>query len=640
LLGGLGQGGCIKRNTKEFLKIKIKSKELLKKSIMFKKGILNEIPVKYQLQNVKEPNLFRDIFPYNEIPRITFDYKTVPIEPAENIFITDTTFRDGQQSRPPYTVEQIVDLFDFLHELGGPNGVIRQSEFFLYSKKDREAVEKCLARDYQFPQVTSWIRTNKEELRLVKEMGVKETGILMSVSDYHLFLKLNKTRKEALDWYLDMASATIDSGIIPRCHLEDITRADFYGFVIPLVQELMNLSDESGVPIKIRACDTLGYGVTYPGVALPRSIPKLIWGLIHEGGVPSEQLEWHGHNDFHKVHINAATAWLYGCSGANGTLLGFGERTGNPPIEGLIIEYISLKGDTSGIDTTIITEIANYFRTEIKAHIATNYPFVGSEFNTTRAGIHADGGLKDEEIYNIFNTTKILNRPPEVAVTDKSGLAGIAHWINNHLGLKSDAMVDKRHPGVLKIHRWVQQQYDEGRTTVISSEEMERQGRKHLPDIFMPQSILDMLKQRAGAKAIELIESIIDAPDIMSMDSLRQEPILQELVNDEPFIQFAYITNLEGKQITRNITQIADRAKYATFDIDQDFSDREWFIEPLKDGKPHVMGLYISKITGQLCITVSAPIRDLSEEIIGILGLDIRFEELVKLLDEIENEHQ
>ncbi len=582
----------------------------------------------------------RDIFPYDEIPEITFDHKVVPITPPEDIFITDTTFRDGQQARPPYTVEQIFHLFDLLHKLGGPNGVIKQSEFFLYSRKDQEAVEKCLSCGYQFPEVTSWIRTNKKELQLVLEMGLAETGILMSASDYHIFLKLNKNRREAMTWYLDMAKATIDAGIKPRCHLEDITRADFYGFVIPLVQEFMKLAEESGVPIKIRACDTLGYGVTYPGATLPRSVPKLIWGLINEGGVPSEQLEWHGHNDFHKVHINGATAWLYGCSGVNGTLLGFGERTGNPPIESLIIEYIGLRGDSTGIDTTVITEIATYFRKTINADVAPNYPFIGAEFNMTRAGVHADGALKNEEIYNIFNTSKILNRPLEVAITDKSGSAGIAHWVNTHLGLDGDNAVDKRHPGIYQIHKWVQQQYEEGRTTAISSEEMYKQGRKHLPDVFMPQSTLDMLKQRAGTIAIELIESIIDEPDMRSMDNARQEPILQKLVEEDPFIQFAYVTNLEGKQLTHNITQIVDRAKYKTFDIDQNFSDREWFIEPLKDGKPHVTIFYISKITEQLCITASAPIRALSEEIVGILGLDIRFEELVKLLDEIEDEHQ
>jgi len=99
--------------------------------------------------------------------------------------------------------------------------------------------------------------------------------------------------------------------------LEDITRADYYGFVVPFVTELMRLSEDSGIKIKVRACDTLGYGVTYPGSALPRSVQGIIYGLNHYAGVPSEQIEWHGHNDFYKVVTNAATAWLYGCSGVN-----------------------------------------------------------------------------------------------------------------------------------------------------------------------------------------------------------------------------------------------------------------------------------------------------------------------------------
>ena len=289
-----------------------------------------KLPV-YGIEDVDEPELLRDIYPYNEVPRIHFDHVIVPLGLSEHIFITDTTFRDGQQARPPYTAEQIANLFDLLHRLGGPNGVIRQTEFFLYSDKDREAVEKCLELEHLYPEITSWIRAAEDDLKLVKSVGLRETGILTSISDYHVFLKLKKSRRQAAEDYLEVVNAALEAGIIPRCHLEDITRADFYGFVIPFVHKLMRLSEDSGIPIKVRACDTLGYGVSYPRAALPRSVPKLIHGLIHEGGVPSEQLEWHGHNDFHKVHTNAATAWLYGCSGANGTLLGFGERTGNPP---------------------------------------------------------------------------------------------------------------------------------------------------------------------------------------------------------------------------------------------------------------------------------------------------------------------
>jgi len=604
-----------------------------------RKNILNEIHPKYQLREVEEPNLMRDIFPYDEVPKITFDHKTVPIEPAEEMFITDTTFRDGQQARPPYTVEQIATLFDMMHRLSGQDGVIRKTEFFLYSKRDKEAVEKCLARSYEFPEMTGWIRSVKDELNLVADMGLKETGILMSASDYHIFRKLNKTREEAVELYLSVAKTAIELGITPRCHLEDITRADFYGFVIPFVQKLMDIASESGTPIKIRACDTMGFGITYPGASLPRSIPKLIWGLIHEGGVPSEQLEWHGHNDFHKVLINGATAWLYGCSSVNGTLLGFGERTGNPPIEGLIIEYIGLRGNDSNIDTTVITEIANYFRDEVKTYIAPNYPFVGSEFNTTRAGIHADGTLKDEEIYNIFDTKLLLNRPPHVAISSNSGLAGVAQWVNNHLKLAGDEILDKRHPGIYQIYSWVKEQYDEGRITAISDEEMLQQGRKLIPELFITEHIFNRLKQKSGAIAIQLIESVIDLSDMKSMDPKHQEPILQKLVNKEPFIQFAYVTDLNGNQTTRHITQIYDRAKFERFDFGSNFADRNWFLSPLEDGKPHVTDFYTSKITDKLCITVSAPIREeVTERIVGVLGLDMRYEELVVLLEEDESD--
>ncbi|HLE17641.1 MAG TPA: histone-lysine N-methyltransferase, partial [Syntrophales bacterium] len=201
---------------------------------------------RYELKNVPEPNLQKDIFPYQEISRIDFDHRICMINPASEIFITDTTFRDGQQASPPYSVKQIVDLFTLLARLGGKNGVIRQSEFFLYSKKDREAVEECLALGLEYPEITGWIRANKEDVQLVKKAGLKETGILTSASDYHIFLKLNKTRKEALDEYLGIVKSILDAGIRPRCHFEDITRADIYGFCIPFAIELMKLREESG----------------------------------------------------------------------------------------------------------------------------------------------------------------------------------------------------------------------------------------------------------------------------------------------------------------------------------------------------------------------------------------------------------
>ncbi len=437
-------------------------------------NLLEQSAYRYQLQEREEPNLYRGLFDYESVPKVAFNHRMVPPNMPAQIWMTDTTFRDGQQSTSPFTVEQIVDIFKLLHKLGGPNGLVRQSEFFVYTEKDRRAVEKCLELGYEFPEVTSWIRASEKDFELVKSLGIKETGVLVSCSDYHIYKKMGLTRASAMEKYLGVVRSILELGIRPRCHFEDITRADFYGFVVPFAEALGRLGAEYGIPVKIRACDTMGYGVTYPGAALPRSVSGIIYGLMHYADIPSDMLEWHGHNDFYKVVTNASTAWLYGCSGVNCSLLGIGERTGNCPLEAMVIEYCSLRGNNGGMNLPVITEIARYFEDEIGYEIPDRTPFVGRSFNVTRAGIHADGLLKDEEIYNIFDTTKLLGRPASVAVDSHSGLAGIAHWINSYFRLNDkDTAIDKHAAIVERMKERVDAEYAGGRNTVMGDGELE-----------------------------------------------------------------------------------------------------------------------------------------------------------------------
>lgn len=439
-----------------------------------KSNLLEQKSYKYSLQDIPEPNLYREVYNYEEVPKVPFNHRRVPLGMPAEIWITDTTFRDGMQSQAPYSPEQIVDIYKMLSRLGGPKGIIRATEFFVYSENDRKALNACRELGLEFPEITTWIRATENDFRLVRDLGIKETGILVSCSDYHIFKKLGMTRGQALEHYLKIISLALEMGIRPRCHFEDITRADFYGFVVPFVNEIQRLSEEAGVPIRIRACDTMGYGEPYSEVALPRSVPGIIYGLQHYSDVPSAMLEWHGHNDFYKGVANATCAWLYGASAVNCSMLGIGERTGNVPLEAMVFEYASLRGTLDGMDPTVITEIAEYFRDNIGYDIPPMTPFVGENFNVTRAGIHADGMIKDEEIYNIFDTAKLLGRPAGVTVSSTSGLAGIAYWINAHYRLTGSDALSKKDPLVFYIKEWVDAQYAAGRQTVISSKELEK----------------------------------------------------------------------------------------------------------------------------------------------------------------------
>jgi isopropylmalate/homocitrate/citramalate synthase len=433
-------------------------------------------------RDVDQPNLLRELYPYTQIPRLTFDGREPAMALPREIWITDTTFRDGRQAREPYSVEQVVRIYDLLGKLDGGAGVIRQCEFFLYTEKDRQAARACQELGYRSPEVTAWIRAVRSDFQLVREAGLAETGILTSCSDYHIFKKPGWTRGQALQTYLDVVRAALDAGVKPRCHFEDLTRADLDGLALPFAEALMRLADEAKVPIKIRLCDTMGFRVPWAAAAPPRSVPKLVRAFVEQAGVPGEQLEWHGHNDFFKVHANSTAAWLYGCAAVNTTLLSTGERTGNSPLVGALVELIGLTGRTD-VDTRLLTDIAEYMRDECGVPLPANYPLLGADFNVTRAGVHIDGLLKDEEIYNVFDTERLLKRPIGVTINDKSGAAGVAYWLNARYHLEGPERVGKGDAGVRAMYEAIARLYDAERTSGMGDEETVEPARQYVPEV-------------------------------------------------------------------------------------------------------------------------------------------------------------
>ena len=144
------------------------------------------------------------------------------------------------------------------------------------------------------------------------------------------------------------------------------------------------------------------------------------------------------------------------------------------------------------------------------------------------------------------------------------------------------------------------------------------------------ESDFDRLKQKVENVAENVISPLRQHTVLISRDEGKIELLLQEIIEENPFIQLIIFTDPKGHRMIHNITQVTDQDKYLDFTND-DFTACAWFKRPIEDGKIHITDLYVSKFTGRLCITVSTPVWDNEENMIGIIAFDIKFEEAVKL---------
>ncbi|WP_217913416.1 hypothetical protein [Miltoncostaea marina] len=424
----------------------------------------------YDITDPAAPELFADAFPRDGFPRYSWTER--PADMPAAAWTTETTHRDGQQGGLPLSVEDGVRIYDLMCAFTGDSGAIRQAEFFVYRPADRRMLEAALERHGGGAPVepTTWIRASRRDAELVGGLGVRETGMLASASDYHTFHKFRPGgRRQAAATYLDAVRAVLDAGLRPRLHLEDATRAP-EEFVLPFAAAVMELCEPFGRDLrpKFRVCDTMGLGLPFDDVAPPRSVPRWIRRL-RELGVAGEDLEFHPHNDTHLVVANCLRAIRAGCAVINGTLLGTGERTGNAPLEGVLLHAIGMGlVPEPGPDFRVLNELAGLYA-DLGRPVPPAYPLYGRDAHRTRAGIHADGLNKFWWMYAPFDVPRLVGRPLEVSLTRDSGLAGLVFLIRQHTGRE----LAKDDPELLRVHGALTEQFDAGRQTAVEWEEVE-----------------------------------------------------------------------------------------------------------------------------------------------------------------------
>lgn len=422
-----------------------------------------------QITEPDAPELFAGAFPPESFPR--YDWTARPADMPAAAWTTETTHRDGQQGGLPLTVEAGVRIYELMCAFTGDSGAIRQAEFFVYRPADRRMLEIALEQHASGAPVepTTWIRASRADAALVGGLGVRETGMLASASDYHTFHKFRPGgRRQAAGVYLDAVRAVLDAGLRPRLHLEDATRAP-EEFLLPFAEAVLEIAAPFGTELrpKFRVCDTMGLGLPLETVAAPRSIPRHI-RTLRALGIGAEDLEFHPHNDTHLVVANCLAAIQAGCSVVNGTLLGTGERTGNAPLEAIVMHAIGmgLIGDPPP-DFHVLNDLAALYA-DLGRPLAPTYPLYGRDAHRTRAGIHADGLNKHWPMYAPFDVPRLIGRPLEVSLTRDSGVAGLVFLIRQHTGREPA----KDDPELLRVHAALTEQFDAGRQTAVEWEEI------------------------------------------------------------------------------------------------------------------------------------------------------------------------
>jgi len=415
------------------------------------------------------PEYFLDSFPRDSFPQYKWQNGSSPSLPPE-VWLSDTTHRDGQQGGLPLTTEISCRIYDLLCDVTGDSGAIRQTEFFAYHTADRAALRYALERFESGAPIepTTWIRAKREDVELIRTLGVRETGLLSSSSDYHTLHKFTGGRPAAAAMYLDAVRATLEYGIRPRVHLEDTTRAPVE-FVQKLVEAVLRVA--AGYPAELaprfRVCDTMGIGLPFDDVALPRSVPRWIRAL-RELGLSSGRIEMHPHNDTWLAIANSLAAIRAGCGVISGTVLGTGERTGNAPLEAVIVHALGM-GYWSDEPPNLhaMNELVRLFD-EIGAGPPPKYPLYGSDAFRTRAGIHADGLNKFWWMYAPFDAPRLVGRELEVLLTKDSGQAGLLFLLRRHV----DPGLPKDDPRVRRVQEWLDGEFHSGRTAGVGWAEL------------------------------------------------------------------------------------------------------------------------------------------------------------------------
>lgn len=306
----------------------------------------------------------------------------------KNIYIVDTTLRDGEQTAGVvFANQEKIRIAQLLDKIG-----VHQIEAGIpvMGGDEQETIKKIVNLKLK-ASIMAWNRAVIKDIQESLRCGVDAVAISISTSDIHIKHKLKSTRDEVLERMIKAVEFTKREGVYISVNAEDASRSDM-DFLIQFASEAKKAGAD-----RLRYCDTVGI-----------MEPFLIYEKIRKLKEAAQiDIEMHTHNDFGMATANALGGIKAGANWVGVTMNGLGERAGNAALEEVVMALKFLWGLDLDFKTELFKEVAEYVAHASGRLLPVSKAIVGSNMFRHESGIHADGILKNSTTYEAFSPEEV-----------------------------------------------------------------------------------------------------------------------------------------------------------------------------------------------------------------------------------------
>ena len=345
---------------------------------------------------------------------------TTPLADVGDVQFLDTTLRDGEQA--PGVSLTPEEKARIARELDRADIDVIEAGSACTGPGERETIRRVTSLDLD-ATITSFCRGIKNDVDLALDCDVDGVDIVVPASDKHVTQKVGTSREDNVQTTAELVDYAKDHGLWVEVIGEDGSRAD-----ADYLEELMAASLEAGAD-RVCYADTVGH-------ATPDRTLDLVSRLADLGPVST-----HTHDDLGLAVTNALVSVAAGADMVHGTINGIGERAGNVALEEVAIALQHGYG-VETMDLTQVYDLAQLIANLTGIPLAPNKAVVGQNAFTHESGIHTDGTLKDDAMYEPY-PPETVGRERRLALGKHAGRAGVEAALSEHdLAVDDDQLDD------------------------------------------------------------------------------------------------------------------------------------------------------------------------------------------------------